>query len=68
MEKKFFFVKIETSLVKVLLKITLCLCIYFVFKKRTFFLILFKIDTIKLHPVYFNNFDIPFKNKRHWIR
>ena len=36
MEKKHF-VKIVASLVTVLLKMTLCLCIYFVFTKKTLF-------------------------------
>ena len=35
-----------TSLGKVLLKMTLYLCIYFAFSKNLFFLSLFKIDTL----------------------
>ena len=45
MEKKHF-VKIVTSLVTFLLKMTLCLCIYFVFTKKPIILSLFKIDTL----------------------
>ena len=45
MEKKHF-VKIVTSLVTVLFKMTLHLCIYFVFAKKPIILSLFKIDTL----------------------
>ena len=45
MEKKHF-VQIVTSLVTVLYKMTLYLCIYFVFTKKTIILSLFKIDTL----------------------
>ena len=38
------FVKIVTSLVRVLLRIALCLCIYFAFTKNVIILNLFKID------------------------
>ena len=37
MEKKKHLVKIVTSLVTVLLKMTLCVCIYFVFTKKPLF-------------------------------
>ena len=40
------FVKIVTSLVTVLLKVALCLCIYIVFTKKIIILSLFKIDTL----------------------
>ena len=45
MEKKHF-VKMVTNLVSVLLEMTLCLCIYFVFTKKPIILSLFKIDTL----------------------
>ena len=40
------FIKIVTSFVTVLLKMILCLCIYFVFTKKPIILNLFKIDTL----------------------
>ena len=40
---------------------TLGLRICFVFTKNII-LSLFKIDTLKLHHVYFNDFDMPFNN------
>ena len=43
-EKKYF-VKIVTSLVRVLLKLLLCSCICFVIRKKTVILGLFKTDT-----------------------
>ena len=45
MEKKHF-VKIVTSLVTILLKMALCLCIYFVFTNNPIILNLYKIDTL----------------------
>ena len=45
MEKKHF-VKIMLSLVAVLLKMALCLCIYFEFAKKNIILSLFKFDTL----------------------
>ena len=55
-----------TSLVAVLLKMTLCLCIYFAFTKKTLILSPFKTDTLnKPHHVYFNDFDMPFINICH---
>ena len=65
MEKKHF-VKIVASLVTILLKMTLCLCIYFVFTKNSIIISLFKIDTLNF-TCTFNDFDIPLKNIRHWI-
>ena len=57
-----------TSLVAVLLKMTLCLCIYFAFTKKTIILSPFKTDTLnKSHHVYFNDFDMPFINIRQII-
>ena len=60
MEKQHF-VKIVTGLVTVLLKMTLCLCIYFVFTKKPIILSLFKVDTLN----FTNDFVIPFKSVRH---
>ena len=55
-----------TSLVAVLLKITLCLCIYFAFTKKTIILSSFKTVTLnRPHHVYFNDFDMPFIDIRH---
>ena len=45
-EKKEHFVEIVTSLVAVLLKMTLLLCIYIVFTKKLITLSLFNIDTL----------------------
>ena len=64
--KKTHFDKVVTSLVTALLKMTLCLCIYFVLTKsplKSFKPILNWY--IKLHHVYFNDFDLPFKNICH---
>ena len=36
----------------------LCIYILCIYKKNSY---------IKLHHVYFENFDMPFKNIRHWI-
>ena len=65
MWKKKHFVKKVTSLATVLFKMTPYICIYFVFTKKTFKL--FKNWYIKLHHLYFNDFDMPFKNMRHSI-
>ena len=61
MEKKKF-VKIVISLVIILFKMIVCLCIYF--KKPHYFK---PIENwyIKLHHVYFNDFGMPFKNICH---
>ena len=54
MEKKHFF-KIVTSLVTVLLKMTLCLCTYFVFT------LYFNIDTLNFTMYILTNLTCPLK-------
>ena len=61
MEKKHF-VKIVTSLVTVLLKMTLCLCIYFVFTKKNIILSLFKVDTLNFTMYILTILACPLKN------
>ena len=64
MEKKHF-VKTVTIFVIVLLKMTLCLCIGFVFTKKPIILRLFKINTLNFTMYGFNDFDMLFKNIPH---
>ena len=54
--KKKHFVEIVTTLVTVLVKKTLCLCIYFSFAKKLLILSLFKIDTLSLTMYVFTIF------------
>ena len=58
MEKKHF-VKIVTSFVAVLLKMTLCLCIYFIFTKKDIVLSLFKTDTLNFTMYILANLTCP---------
>ena len=60
MEKRHF-VKIVTSFVAVLLKMTLCLCIYFVFTKKPIILSLFKIDALNFTMHILVNLTCPLK-------
>ena len=56
------FVKIVTSLVTVLLKITLRWCIYFVFAKKPIILSLFKIYTLNFTMYILTILTCPLKN------
>ena len=58
MEKNYF-VKIVTRFVTVLLKMTLCLCIYFIFTKNLIILSLFKIDTLNFTMYILANLTCP---------
>ena len=60
MEKNYF-VKIVTRFVTVLLKMTLCLCIYFIFTKNLIILSLFKIDTLNFTMYILVNLTCPLK-------
>ena len=60
MEKRHF-VKIVTSFVAVLLKMTLCLCIYFIFTKKPIILSLFKIDVLNFTMYILANLTCPLK-------
>ena len=55
------FVKIATSFVTVFLKMTLCLCIYFIFTKKIIILNLFKIDTLNFTTHILANLTFPLK-------
>ena len=56
-----YFVKIVTRFVTVLLKMTLCLCIYFIFTKNLIILSLFKIDTLNFTMYILANLICPLK-------
>ena len=56
-----YFVKIVTRFVTVLLKMTLCLCIYFIFTKNLIILSLFKIDTLNFTMYILANSACPLK-------
>ena len=56
-----YFVKIVTRFVTVLLKMTLCLCIYFIFTKNLIILSLFKIDTLNFTMYILANLTCPLK-------
>ena len=65
MEKKHF-VKIVTSLVRVLLKLTLCSCMCFIITKKNIILSLFKTDTLNFTIYILTILTCPLK-ERHWI-
>ena len=59
--KKKHFVKVVTSSVTTLLKMILCLCIYFVFMKNPIILNLLKIDTLNFSMYILANLTCPLK-------
>ena len=55
------FVKIVISFVAVLLKMTLCLCIYFIFTKKPIILSLFEIDALNFTMYILAKMTCPLK-------